>query len=444
MAEIRPFRGIRYNIDRIEDMARVVAPPYDVIDDELQRSLHEAHPHNIVRLIRGLDEPNDSRTKNRYTRAADSYAGWQREGVLERDSEEGFYLYNQDFEIAGPAGPARKSRLGLVALVNAEVFGEGQVLPHEYTMPAPKADRLELMRHTQAAFGQIFSLYSDPQGGVRRAVRRHLETPPLFSFTDPEGVTHSFWRITDRSTIGKVRERLSSKQLFIADGHHRYETAVAYKQERAVAEKAGAEDRAYEYSMQTLVNMDDPEGMAINPIHRVVFNLGEDGPSKLASGLRALFETESRLFTGVQEVRQELLRRRRHGHPVFAFVGGGDREVHYLRLKPSVDVSELDRGGHSDAWQSLGSGLLQLVLSHVLDLDTETLIRGEKVKFVKVESEVMRLLKEAPDRAGFFLNPVEMGQLREVVLSGERMPPKSTFFYPKVYSGLVIQDLQSF
>lgn len=442
MAEIRPFRGIRYNIDRIEDMARVVAPPYDVIDDELQRSLHEAHPHNIVRLIRGLDEPNDSRTKNRYTRAADSYGGWQREGVLERDSEEGFYLYNQNFEIAGPTGPVRKSRLGLVALVKVEAFGEGQVLPHEYTMPAPKADRLELMRHARAAFGQIFSLYSDPEGGVRRAVSRHLEAAPLYSFADPEGVTHSFWRITDRSTIDEVRAQLSTRPLFIADGHHRYETAVAYKQECTAAEEAGAEVRAYGYSMQTLVNMDDPEGMAINPIHRVLFDLGQDGLNKLTSGLRVLFETKSRPFSGVREIRRELLNGQ--GHSVFGFVNGEDQQVHYLTLKPSVDVSGLDREGHSQAWQGLGSALLQLVLARVLDLNTETLIRGEKVKFVKVESEVMRLVKQAPDRAGFFLNPVEMGQLRDVVLSGERMPPKSTFFYPKVYSGLVIQDLQSF
>ena len=444
MAEIKPFRGIRYDIDRIGDVAQVVAPPYDVIDEALQQSLHEAHPNNVVRLIRGLDAPGDSDRHNRYTRAAATYRDWRTEGILKRDAEEGFYLYGQEFESATPAGPVRKSRLGIVALVRAQPFGRGQVLPHEHTMPAPKADRLALMRHTRAAFGQIFSLYSDPDGAVRETLGAHLQAPALFSFADPEGVTHRFWRVTDRSCVNDVAAQLASKPLFIADGHHRYETAVAYGEERAASEAAGARDRPYRYCMQTLVNMDDVEGMAINPIHRVVFDLGEVGARKLRSGLRTFFEAESRPFADVVEIRRELSRRRAHGRPVFGFVSGGDREVHYLRLKPSVDVAALDGEGHSEAWRGLGSGLLQLILGRVLELDTETLIRGERVGFVKVESEVLRRLREAPGRAAFFLNPVEMDQLRDVVLSGDRMPPKSTFFYPKVYSGLVMQDLQSF
>ena len=444
MAEIKPFRGVRYDIDRVGDMAQVVAPPYDVIDEALQRSLHEAHPNNVVRLIRSLDAPGDSDGHNRYTRAAAAYSGWRNEGILRRDAEESLYLYAQEFEAATPAGPVRKSRLGIVVLVRAEPFGRGQVLPHEHTMPAPKADRLALMRHTRAAFGQIFSLYSDPAGAVRARLQADLEAPALFSFSDPEGVIHRLWRVTDRSCVDDVTAQLASRPLFIADGHHRYETAVAYGEERAASEAADAGNRPYGYCMQTLVNMDDAEGMAINPIHRVVSDLGEAGVRKLRSGLRTFFDVESRPFSDVVEIRRELSRRRGHGRPVFGFVSEGDREVHYLRLKPSVDVAALDRDEHSKAWHGLGSGLLQLILGQVLQLDAETLTRGERVRFVKVESEVLRLLREAPGRAAFFLNPVEMDQLRDVVLSGERMPPKSTFFYPKVYSGLVMQDLQSF
>ncbi len=442
MAEIRPFRGIRYDTDRVGDAGRVVAPPYDVIDDALQQALYETHPNNVVRIIRGRDEAGDSDANNRYTRAAEAFRDWQTEGVLRRDEEEGIYLYAQDFEAITPAGPVPKSRLGIVTLVRVEPFGEGYILPHEHTMPGPKVDRLALMRHIGATCGQIFSLYSDPEGRVRDVLKGHLEGEPLFGFEDREGVQHRLWRVADREAIEGVAAFLADKPLFIADGHHRYETAVVYRDERALAEGVAPDGQPYGYRMQTLVNMDDTEGMAIYPIHRVVMDLGADGVARLEAGLQELFDVERASLGETREALREL--RRGGRQQVFGFCTGEAKEVQYLTLKPSVDPAALDKEEHSSAWRGLNSGLLQLVLGHILDLDSETLTRGEKVKFVKVEAEALSLLKEAPDRAGFFLNPVDMARLREVVLAGERMPPKSTFFYPKVYSGLVIQDLNAF
>ena len=320
---------------------------------------------------------------------------------------------------------------------------KGQFCRMRIPCRGPKADRLALMRQTRAAFGQIFSLYSDPGGRVRDIVAPALENDPLFAFTGDDGVGHRFWRVTDRDIIGGVVRTLKDKPFFIADGHHRYETAVAYRDERAAAGGEDWQGRPYGYRMHTLVNMDDTEGMAINAIHRVVMDLGADGVAKLVRGLTELCDVERAPLRDTRSVLRELRRRGGRG-TVFGFCHGACSEVHYLRLKRGVQPADLDSDDHSEAWRSLDTGLLQLILGRVLDLDRETLARGEKVAFVKVEREVLDLVKAAPDRAGFFLNPTGMEQLRDVVLAGERMPPKSTFFYPKVYSGLVIQDLQSF
>ncbi|MDE2998125.1 MAG: DUF1015 domain-containing protein [Gemmatimonadota bacterium] len=443
MAEIRAFRGIRYAIDRIGDVGRVVAPPYDVIDGSMQRDLYDAHPNNVVRIIQGLDNPGDSDRENRYTRAARSYRRWLDEGVLVRDREEGIYLYAQDFDAGTHDGAENKTRLGIVALVRADALGEGAILAHENTMPGPRADRLALMQHTRAAFGQIFSLYSDPAGQVRGILAPVLDAPPLFAFRGEDGVEHRFWRVTDQAVVAGVAGALENKPFFIADGHHRYETAVAYRDERAAAEGEDWQGKPYGYRMQTLVNMDDTEGMAINAIHRVVADLGPGGVETLIRGLAELCDVERLPLTSTQSVLRELKRRGGSGN-VFGFCHGACSHVHYLSLKRGVLASDLDGENHSESWRALDTGLLQLILGRVLDLDEETLTGGEKVKFIKVEREVLDLVKAAPDRAGFFLNPVGMKQLRDVVLAGERMPPKSTFFYPKVYSGLVIQDLQSF
>ena len=441
MAEIRPFRGVRYNVDRVGD---VVAPPYDVIDSQTQRALYDAHPNNVVRIIQGRVEPGDSESANQYTRAASLFRDWLRKGTLQRDPEESIYIYRQHFGASGAATPGCRVRTGLVTTVRVEPLGEGSILPHEHTMPGPKADRLQLMRHTGAAFGQIFSLYSDPQGRVRGLLERHLDGPALFSFCDGEGVRHSLRRVADPGTIEAISEALADQPLFIADGHHRYETAVAYRDERTAAEGTDPSGRPYGYSMQTLVCMDDGEGLAIFPLHRVVTGLESRHADALEEGLRELFDVESAPADGPEQVMGELRRRGAAGKAVYAFLRGECREVRYLTLKPSVDPSALDVEGRSEAWRRLDSALLQMALGRILDLDSAALTGGDKVRFVYGADNVVALVRGSADRVGFLLNPVRMEQLREVVLAGDRMPPKSTFFYPKVYSGLVIQDLEQF
>lgn len=445
MAIIRPFRGIRYDLGRLGvDAGKLVSPPYDVIDEALQQALYDGHPNNVVRIILGKAEAGDSTGVNKYTRAGDFFRGWRQDGALVRDDRPGVYVYAQDFGAQTPGGPVQKTRWGLVALVQIEPLGQGSVLPHEHTMPGPKADRLELMRKTGGAFGQIFSLYSDPEHRVQGLLNPHVSGKPLFAFEDGEGVRHRFWRVADEAAIAGIVEVLKDRPLFIADGHHRYETSVTYRNERMQADGVSdASDKPYGYGMQTLVNMDDADGLAVNAIHRVVVDLGAGGARKLLTDLKAFFEVEERVFDSTRDVLQTLSSRR-GGPPVMAFCAGDLKRVSLLTLKPDADLVALDREGHSEAWQKLDTALLQMVLGRVLGLDTETLIKGEKVRFVKVEADVLKLVNEAQDRVGFFLNPTGMDQLRAVVLNGERMPPKSTFFYPKVFSGLVMQDLNGF
>lgn len=445
MAEIRPFRGIRYNLEKLGvEAGKLVSPPYDVIDDKMQQDLYDAHPNNVVRIIQGKEEAGDSATEHKYTRAADCFKGWQASGDLVKDDVPNIYVYAQDFQAQTPDGPVAKTRWGIVTLVKIEPLGEGSILPHEHTMPGPKADRLELMRHTGGAFGQIFSLYSDPEHKVQALLNPHVGGDPDFSFADAEDVTHRFWCVTDEATLTGIAEVLKDKPLFIADGHHRYETAVTYRNERL--EKEGVSDPtsvAYGYRMQTLVNMDDSDGLAVNPINRVVVDLGEGGIAALEAGFAEYFDVEELSFASSSEV-MKALEARKSGPPVLAMCAGDLSRVLLLTLKDGVDLSALDVEGHSEAWQKLDTALLQITLGKVLNLDTETLIKGEKVQFVKVEADVLKIVNGANDRVGFFLNSTGMDQLRDVVLNDERMPPKSTFFYPKVFSGLVMQDLNEF
>ncbi|MDP6040306.1 MAG: DUF1015 domain-containing protein, partial [Candidatus Latescibacteria bacterium] len=422
----------------------LVSPPYDVIDEAMQQALYDGHANNVVRIIQGVEEDADSDAVNKYTRANDYLRGWLEDGALKHDEVPGIYVYAQDFEAQTPSGPVSKTRWGIVTLVRAEALGAGSILPHEHTMPGPKADRLELMRHTGAAFGQIFSLFSDPEHRVQKLIDPHVSGEALFSFADSDGVVHRFWQIVDEATIADIVEVLADKPLFIADGHHRYETAVTYCNERSEADGVSdAADQPYGYRMQTLVNMDDTEGLAVNPIHRVVVDLGSGGVASLESGLGEFFDLEALSLHSSSEVMQAL-QARKAGPPVFAMCAGNLSRVVLLTLKEGVDLAALDPESHSEAWRKLDTALLQLVLGKVLNLDTETLIKGEKVQFVKVEADVLKIVNAADDRAGFFLNATGMDQLREVVLNDERMPPKSTFFYPKVFSGLVIQDLNAF
>src|SRR4030067_838563 len=260
MAIVSPFRGIHYDLSRVTNLSRVISQPYDVISPEEQQSLHQRHPRNIVWIDFGLDSEGDGPTANKYTRAATWYRQWKSEGTLVRDTAPSLYYYEQEFSLPGRGGCVRKGFLGALRL---SAFGEGMVLPHEKTHSRPKEDRLSLMRATEANTSPIFGLYSDPRDEVAKVLRGRLAGTPDFSGTDGLGVKHRMWRVTDPAALRATAEKMLDKKVFIADGHHRYETALAFREE--MRKKHGArEDAAYEHVLMFLCNMDD-EGVVLLP-----------------------------------------------------------------------------------------------------------------------------------------------------------------------------------
>ncbi|MFZ0138960.1 MAG: DUF1015 domain-containing protein, partial [Candidatus Sulfotelmatobacter sp.] len=293
MADIHPFRAFRYD-PRQASPARVVTQPYDKITPELQGRYYEASPHNLVRIILGRRQENDNAVNNVYSRAAGYFRDWRREGILRQDSDPSVYVYSQRFTLPGssPGSTNELERRGFIGLGRIEDYSAGVVFRHEQTLAKPKADRLDLLRATRAHFGQIFMLYED-SGQVESLLATNAD--PDISVTDEYGVTHRVWQVSDPNAVSAIRDAMRDKKLIIADGHHRYETALTYRNERRASESsAPAPDSGaapYEFVMMTFVNMNSP-GLLILPTHRVVHGLASFSEEKFRSSARAFFDID--------------------------------------------------------------------------------------------------------------------------------------------------------
>jgi uncharacterized protein (DUF1015 family) len=434
MADVRAFRAYRYDLGRVGALRDVIAPPYDVIDPSLQEALYARSPHNVVRLILSKETANDTEAENRYTRAARHLRDWQREGVLVQDSARALYIYHQEFEVEG----RHATRRGFLARVRLERFGDGKIFPHEETMPGPKADRLRLFRATAMNLSPVFGLYPDQEGTVQAhldvAVRRAL---PLEA-TDHLGVTSRLWPVTDQHVVSQVTGLLASQPVFIADGHHRYETALRYLEERREAGEARDPEAAANYVLMMLVSMSDP-GLTILPTHRLVSGLPALTREKLQELLGNHFELEM-MGRGEQAARAawELLQAD-GGQDLLAFGTPADGHWQTARFRAPARMDQL-APQHSPAWRSLAVSIL-----HVLVLD-KLLPEGMGVK---PECRYVHLLREVTDAAAgkecqlaVLVPPATMGHVEQIAGNLEKMPPKSTYFYPKLLSGLVFNPLK--
>jgi len=439
MADIVPFRGVRYNSAVVGDLARVISPPYDVIDARLRKKLLQASPYNIARIIRA--EPDlGAEPMEHYRDSAGLFRAWMEDGVLVQDAQPAMYVYEQRFQVDGD----EKARTGMVVLTRLEELGKG-VLPHERTLSGPKADRLNLLRATRANFGQIFSLYSDPGGDVGQLLARAKFLPTLEDVTDDEGIVHRLWAVTDEATIRAIQQRMAGRPLFIADGHHRYETALNYSHERPDLQSAG-------YRMMTLVSMADP-GLVILPTHRLVKNVPDFAAGTLLEGLKTDFEiakSERATAAARQEMLRELAARQTQGGHAFGLYMN-DGHYYLLTLRNPEATSSVH--GVSSAARELDVAILHaLILERHLGIDAEALEKETNVEYVKaigkaVSESVAKIEKAARAGAGayqalFFMNPTRVDQVQAVASQGEKMPQKSTFFYPKVYTGVVINRLE--
>ncbi len=432
MANLIPFRGVLYNPASVGDIAKVVAPPYDIIDAAGQAALHERHPNNVIRIELGLDEPGDGPGRNRYTRAASLLRDWLATGALTRDPAPAIYPYQIDYQAPG-AGPGEGRRVlkGFLSTVELAEFGTGHIYPHENTRSAAKADRMELLSACRANVSPIFSLFSDPDGGVLALIDKSIDAGrPRFDFQDDTGCRQRLWTISDPSVLKTLTDALKPKPLFIADGHHRYETALAYRRHRrqeAGLPAAGGR-HPFDSVLMLFSSLEDP-GLTVLPTHRVLTT----PVPPLTDITRLLGET-----CDIEEIpRQQFLRALRsrgQAAPVFGLALRGEAALLLLSVKPShrpkAGASERDK---------LDVSLLQTLVINRLcpnESDQHALI------YTKDDQEALDLVAQGKATASLLLNPTKVAEVRAVAQAGERMPHKSTYFFPKPLTGLVMNVMQ--
>jgi uncharacterized protein (DUF1015 family) len=435
MAEINAFRAFRYDLARVGALSDVVAPPYDVIDTPLQDDLYAKSPYNIIRLELNKESPADNETNNRYTRAAGHLRDWLAEGVLTQDAAPALYVYHQQFEVEGQPF----TRRGFMARVRLERFGEGKIYPHEETMPGPKADRLKLMHATVMNLSQIFGLFPDPGDAVQsRLEQAVLRSPPLQA-TDHLGVVNRLWSVTDAQVIAEVSRNLYDKPVFIADGHHRYETAVRYLEEKRQAGAVRDAAAPANFVLMMLVSMSDP-GLVILPTHRLVSGFNGLRSERLREVLSDSFQVET-VGHGEQASRDswEMIQAA-DSQDLLGFGTIADGVWQLARFKAPSQMAEL-APQHSPVWRSLAVSVLhELVLNQLLAKG----FGGEaKCRYVHLLGEVSSALRARECDLAVLVPPATMAHVEEIAGQGEKMPPKSTYFYPKLLSGLVLHSLRS-
>ena len=431
MPIVAPFRGIHYDPAKVGDLSKVISPPYDVISPEEQKALHDRHPRNIVWIDFALPKEGDGPAENKYTRAAAHYRRWLSEGSLVQDAAPAFYYYEQEFSIPGMGNFVRKGFLGALRL---SAFGEGEVLPHERTLAKPKEDRLALMRVTDANMSPIFGLFSDPKDEVLSALRKGRPASPDFVATDDLGILHRVWIVKDPAVQKETARRMADRKVFIADGHHRYETALAFREE--MRKRHGIRDgAASEHVLMFLCNMDD-EGIVILPTHRGVHSLPTFSEEEFAAKVRSVLPMESRKGSPEDAIRA-LSEAGKKGKAIAWSAGGG--RFHRIAF-PDLDRFGADRlAKFPPELRSLDVVLLHgFLLEQLLGVSPEAVTSGNFVKYYKDPAKASSDLAAGVLQAAFFLNPVTVREFRDVSLSGHVLPQKTTFFYPKILTGLLI------
>jgi uncharacterized protein (DUF1015 family) len=432
MAYILPFRAWRYDPQK-GPLAQVVTQPYDKISAEMQARYYAASPYNLVRIILGKRTDSDHRADNVYTRAAECFADWRRNGTLRQDPQPAVYAYSQSF--LPPGGKAPLTRTGFISMGRLEDYSAGVVFRHEQTLPKPKADRLDLLRATRAHFGQLFMLYED-SGEIEA-----LLSPPAPSeieLTDEYGVVHTLRAISDPQTVRKISENMADKRLIIADGHHRYETALNYRNERRAMTGPGpAQDQPYDFAMMTFVNMASP-GLVILPTHRVVHGLTSFSADQLRSGVRSIFNVES-VDTSIDAARATAILNQA-GYAGTAFLAVTRSSI--LLLHTSRAFGSPCMTGLSFRQQSLDVVQLhRCILEGALGLSPESILQQQNLSYVRNVGEALAQVREGQADVALLMNPVSIKQVRDIAFAGEVLPQKSTDFYPKLLSGLTIYAL---
>jgi uncharacterized protein (DUF1015 family) len=434
MAHIQPFRAFRYDTEKVSP-TQVVTQPYDKITPELQDRYYAASPHNLVRIILGRREKTDNAEHNVYSRAASYFRDWRQKGILRQDSQPSLYTYSQRF--TPPGSTTTLERRGFIALGRIEDYSTGIVYRHEQTLAKPKADRLDLLRATRAHFGQIFMLYED-SGQIESLLATSAE--PAIAVTDEYSVLHRLWPVADRQVIDSVKRAMNDRKLIIADGHHRYETALTYRNERRASASSQPGTAPYDFVMMTFVNMNSP-ALLILPTHRVVHDLSSFSEEAFRNSARAFFDVED-VDPSLDAARATAMLREsgRAGTSILAVTAHRAFLFHHPNPNSAAQVFT----GLSIRQQGLDVVQLhKCLLEKVLNLSEESIRNQQNLSYVRDAAEALSQVRGPNARANiaFLMNPCRMSQVRDVAFAGEVMPQKSTDFYPKLLSGLTIYAL---
>ena len=453
MAHIAPFRALRYDPARAS-LSQVATQPYDKITPQMQEAYYAASPYNLVRIILGQKNASDNDKENPYTRAAGFFHDWRRQGIFLQDAQPSLYLYTERFTV--PGTKTEMERRGFIGLGKIEDYSANVVFRHEQTLAKPKADRLDLLRATRAHFGQIFMLYTDPVGEIESLLAS--TTAPDMEMRDEYGVLHQVWKISDPTVIDLVRGKMRDKKLIIADGHHRYETALNYRNERRAAgsssvpgvprqysaedplvRPAGPELAPHDLVMMTFVNMDSA-GLVVLPTHRVVHSLGSSfSPDGFRDRARAYFSVEE-VDPSIDGARANAILREA-GQSGTAFLAVTRNHAFLLDTPGSVGSNIF--GGLSLRQQSLDVVQLhKCVLEGVLGISEEAIRDQHNIRYIRDAGEALAQVRDGQANVAFLMNPVRMQQVRDIAFASEVLPQKSTDFYPKLLSGLTIYALE--
>ncbi len=443
MVQVVPFKAYRYDEKKVGDLSKAVAPPYDVMKGEKVDQIQALSPVNIARVTKNKPRVDDTPTSNQYTRAEELLNRWIADGDLKQDLDDSFYVYGQNFSIEG----RELFRFGFIGLIELEEFAKEKdsagkfsgVLQHEETLPKDIEDRLNLSRNTMAQFGQIFVIYPDHDGGVDRILEKNMTADPVMDLVDDRSIRHRLWRISNKEDVSAITDLMEDKYAIIADGHHRYKTALALRKEHPELEST-------RYRMLTFVNMSNP-GLVILPTHRLVQNLEDFDPERILEGMRENFSVKDHDDQGSMFAEmQRLFNDGKHGFGLFM----DDGKFHSMELTDNEIMDEL-RPDASSELRNLDVAILHsAILDKVLGIDKEKLLHGTMtgggyVVYIKgigdaVEDSIKAVKDDA--QAVFFMNPTRSEEVEAVSTNFECMPQKSTFFHPKVWTGFTINKLR--
>ncbi len=440
MAEIRPFQGVHYNQELIKDLATVICPPYDIISPQTQQELYRRSQYNFIRIEHCRELPQDTAKDNKYTRAAATLDQWLKQGILKIDKTPSIYLHSTYFTHQGK----QYKRCGITARVRLEEWDKKIIHPHEGTLTEPRGDRLNLLWACQTNTSPIFAMFEDREHQVTSLLTEQEHNKPIINISNADGQSHYVWAITEDKVVNQIRHSLANQSLYIADGHHRYESALTYRRERQACSSSTSANEAFNFVMMTLVEISDP-GLIVLPPHRLIRGISKPTLSELNAELRALFEIEELPLNkpDVWEQVDSLLASRKPGgvnQIKLVLFGLATERLSVLSLRDFTAASQLIPYFHTELYKRLDVSIIDhIILEKMLGLDSDSQETSLTFSYDRLNA-INRVLDQEYQLA-FLLSPPRVETIKAIADAGDRMPRKSTYFYPKLPSGLILNRL---